>query len=152
MSEVSAFTRALLSINWDSAAPAPILRCPITGKVIAVGYDPTSGEMAADYEEPNWEEVPTLLFHYIPEVGEFSYITPGLQAKIDEKRADLEQKLGEDEAEDLSDFEILEEHLESLGEVPVVFGLTTHGFACGPVTGSVYVGLDLAAAFKGVSS
>jgi hypothetical protein len=51
-----------------------------------------------------WEDVPTVLFHYLPEAGEFDYIVPALQAKIDRKRAELG-----DEAEELSDFDVLEE-------------------------------------------
>ena len=50
--------------------------------------------------------------------------------------------------EDLEDFEILAEHVESLGKVPLVFALTTHGMAMGPVSSTVYVGLDLAAGSK----
>jgi hypothetical protein len=84
-----------------------------------------------------------MLFHYYPEAGEFSYIKPDLQKKIDEKR----RALG-DNAEDLEDFEILAEHVESLGKVPLIFALTTHGMAMGPVSSTVYVGLDLVAGSK----
>ncbi|WP_029586373.1 hypothetical protein [Bradyrhizobium sp. URHD0069] len=143
MSKESAFTKALVLIDWEFDAPIPVLRCPITGKVIASGYDPATGEMAEGYGEPKWQEVPTVLFHYIPEVGEFDYIKPELQAKVDSKR----KELGED-AEELDDFEILEEHVESLGDVPLVFCLMTSGMACGPVSSSIYVGLDLAAAYR----
>jgi hypothetical protein len=87
-----------------------------------------------------------VLFHYKPELGEFSYIKPGLQKTIEEKR----RELGE-EAEDLEDFEILAEHVETLGKVPLVFALTTHGMAMGPVSSTVYVGLDLAAGSEGQS-
>jgi hypothetical protein len=101
MSKESAFTKALVLIDWEIDAPIPVLRCPITGKVIASGYDPATGEMAEGYGEPKWQEVPTVLFHYVPEVGEFDYIKPELQAKVDSKR----KELGED-AEELDDFEI----------------------------------------------
>jgi hypothetical protein len=52
-----------------------------------------------------------------------------------------------DDAEDLGDFEVLEEHVESIGRVPLVFCITTHGMGCGggPLSSSIYVGLDLAA-------
>jgi hypothetical protein len=81
-----------------------------------------------------------MLFHYNPEVGEFSYIKPDLQKTIEGKRREISE-----EAEDLEDFEILAEHVESLGKIPLVFALTTHGIAIGPVSSTVYVGLDLAA-------
>jgi hypothetical protein len=142
MSEESAFNRALVSIDWGFGAPIPVLRCPITGKVIMSGYNSTNED------EPvlaKWEEVPTVLFHYLPEVGEFDYTVPALQAKIDHKRTELG-----DEAEELSDFNVFEEYIESLGEVPLVFCVTTSGMACGPISESVYVGLDLAAAYRDI--
>lgn len=57
-----------------------------------------------------------MLFHYNPEVGEFSYIKPDLQKTIEGKRREISE-----EAEDLEDFEILAEHVESLGKIPLVF-------------------------------
>jgi hypothetical protein len=142
MSVQTSFTKALVSIDWISDAPPPILRCPISGQVIAAGYDPSNGETADDYVEPNWEAIPTVLFHYIPEIGEFDFIRPELQSKIDSVR----ERLG-DQADDLDDFEILEAHVEKIGNVPLIFHLITSGMACGPVSSSIYVGLDLAAAY-----
>ena len=150
MRKSSAFENALVDIDWDTGAPPPALRCPITGKVIMYGYDPVTTEVGVDdYKEPEWASIPTVLFHYIGEVGEFDYIRPELQAAIDEKRKEMIAAASGDDAElieNMSEFEILSEHLESLGEVPLVFRLTTHGIACGPIHASVYVGLDLAAA------
>src|SRR5262245_5189650 len=133
MPQESAFTKALVPIRWDND-PMPVLRCPITGKVIVAGYDPAIGEVDEGILHPEWKDVPTVLFHCIPEVGQFDYITPELQAKIDQKREELSE-----EAEDLDDFDILEEHVESLGKVPLVFLLID------PVGTQLYVGLDLAA-------
>jgi hypothetical protein len=143
MKDGNAFSAALIEIEWNSDAP-PALYCPITGQIVAVGYDPQTGRFFDGQQEPKWETIPTVLFHYYPEVGEFSYIKPGLQKTIDEKR----RALGDD-AEDLEDFAILEEHVESLGKAPLVFSLTTHGMASGPVSSTVYVGLDLAAGSEG---
>ncbi len=136
----SSFSEALVSIDWDFNAPPPALRCPITGSVVLAGYDPATGEFAEGVVKPNWEKIPTALFQYLSEIDEFTYIKPELQAVIDRKR----QELSED-ADDLDDFEILGEHVTNLGAAPLVFCLTTHGMACGPVSSSVYVGLDLAA-------
>ena len=143
------FQRALVDIDWDTGAPPPAIKCPITGEVVVYGFDPVTAEVGEeDYVEPDWESIPTVLFHYIPEVGEFDYIRPSLQAAIDEKRQALLSAANADEVEsieDLSDFEILTDYLDDLGEVPLVIRLTTHGIACGPVSSSVCVGLDLAA-------
>lgn len=104
-----------------------------------MGYDPVSGEFVDGVVEPDFASIPTVLFHYISEVGDFDYIRDDLAEAIEKKRAALG-----DEGEDMDDFEILSEHLEAIGRVPVIFNLITHGMACGPVSGSVYVGLDLA--------
>lgn len=147
MRKRSAFEDALVDIDWDTSAPPPALRCPITGKVIMYGYDPVTTEVGADdYQEPDWANIPTVLFHYIDEIGEFDFIRPELQAAIDAKRQEMSAAATADDIElieDMSDFEILAEYVESLGDVPLVFRLTTHGVACGPVHASVYVGLDL---------
>ena len=149
MSEGSVFERATIEINWDRDRVMPALRCPVTGEIVAYGYDPVSGDaLSSDYKEPDWTKVPTVLFHYIPEVGEFDFIRPELQQAIDLKRADLERASPneDDLIFDLDDFELLSAHLDSLGDVPLVFKLVTHGIACGPVRGDVYIGLDLARA------
>jgi hypothetical protein len=78
-----------------------------------------------------------------------------IQTAIDEKRRALIAAAvpsDVDEIEELSDLEILREHVESLGEVPLIFCLTSSGMACGPVSESVYVGLDLSAAFVEVEA
>jgi hypothetical protein len=136
---MTAFEKALVTIEWEHGAPPPALRCPITGKVVLIGYDPVSGAYVDGVEEPDFTSIPTVLFHYISEVGHFDFIRDDLAEAIEKKRAEL----GED-GEDMDDFEILSEHLESIGKVPLIFNLITYGMACGPVSGSVYVGLDLA--------
>lgn len=136
---MTAFEKALVTIEWEHGAPPPALRCPITGKVVLIGYDPVSGAYVDGVEEPDFASIPTVLFHYISEVGHFDFIRDDLAEAIEKKRAEL----GED-GEDMDDFEILSEHLESIGKVPLIFNLITYGMACGPVSGSVYVGLDLA--------
>jgi len=135
----SAYASAAIDIDWPFDAPPPALRCPITGKVVVLGYDPASGEMSDEAEKPDWANIPTVLFHFIPEVGEFDFIRPELQKKIEEKRAEM----GE-EAEDLDDFEILTEFVEEIGTTPLIFCLNTSGMANGPITVSVHIGLDLA--------
>ncbi|MER8433908.1 hypothetical protein [Mesorhizobium caraganae] len=139
----SAFSKALITIDWEDADPRAI-RCPVTGAIVAAGYDPATGEFTYD-EEPKWGEIPTVLFHHTDEGG-FEFVRPDLQAKIDQARHDL-LAAGEDEDE-LDDFNILAEHLDPIGKVPLVFEIVTQGMAYGggPLTSTVYVGLDLAVA------
>ena len=140
----TAFYSALTTIDWPFNAKPPVIRCPITGMVVGAGYDPSSGANADEYSEPDHEKVPTLMFSYIPEVGEFDFIRPELMEAIESKHAELVK--ADPENEDLDDFDILTDHLGNLGECPLVFEVVTTGMACGPVTSSVYIGLDLARA------
>ena len=138
-------SKAVFKIDWEEADPC-LLRCPITGAVVTARYDFWSEEFTD--EEPNWSGVPTVLFHYIPEIGEFDYIRPELQAKIDQKRHEIANDSDDDE--ELDNFEILQEHVTSIGKVPLIFQIETQELACmgvgEPLTSTVYVGLDLAAA------
>jgi hypothetical protein len=148
MAKDSVFERAMVHIEWPCGAPPPVLRCPMTGQVVLQGYDPVTGEDTG-FDEPDWSAVPTVTFCYLPEVGEFQYITPALESTIAASREALLERATADEKdaiELLSDFEILESYVDEIGEVPLVVCLTTSGMACGPVSSSVYVGLDLAAA------
>ena len=62
-----------------------VLRCTVTGRVVAAEYDPASN--AFGYEEaPDRENIPTVLFNYTPETGEFDFIRLELQSAVDEAR------------------------------------------------------------------
>src|SRR4051812_28658576 len=93
--EAKAFEKALVVIDWPFGAPSPTIRCPVTGAVVAAGYDPQTGAYPEGYEDPDWENLPTLMFSYLPEVGEFSYIRAALQEAIENKRAELDAQGGD---------------------------------------------------------
>lgn len=134
---MSSLADAIVEIDWDVDAPLPIIHCPITGRVVGAGYDPVTGAFPEGYEKPNWADIPTVLFHLVDEVGEIDYIHPVLKAKLDAARAELDE---DDEQDDLS----LLEELDSIGNRPLVFRITTYGMANGPVEGVTFIGLDLA--------
>lgn len=140
MGKQSAFANATVKIDWNFGAPAPAIRCPISGEIVLVGYDPATGELADGVEEPKWGDIPTVLFHYLDEVGEFDYINPQLAERINQVRSTLT----DEDSEDFHDFDILVSLVDDLGNVPVIFELTTYGFAPGPITSTIWVGLDLA--------
>lgn len=135
------FERATVSIDWDFGNAPPAIRCPMTGEVVLAGYDPETGEYFEDIVEPEYEKIPTVTFAFIEEIGEFSFIRDDIQQAIDDYR----KGLPEEDSELVDDFEILSEGHVNLGRSPLVFSLTTHGMACGPVSSTVWVGLDLAA-------
>lgn len=138
----STFQQAVTTIDWTlPGGPFPILRCPITGEIIAHGYDPLTGEVEVEeYVAPDWANTPTVLFHYMEQVGNFQYIHPDLQDAIDATRRRT-RAVG-------SDFEILRGHVEHLGAVPLVFELLTYSAAQGTEPAkraTTWIGLDLAA-------
>jgi hypothetical protein len=142
---ISAFSEALFTIDWGDADPRPI-RCPVTGAIVAAGYDPSTGEFS--YEGvPKWAEIPTVLFVHT-EMGGFQFVRADLQAQIDQVRQELITAGGDED--ELDGFRILAEHLDSIGKVPIVFEIVTRGAgrSGGPLTTTVYVGLDLTAALS----
>ncbi len=140
------FERAVVNIDWPFGQVPPALHCPITGVVVLSGYGGSRGPNA-DYDlEEEWDDVPTLRFIYIDGIGEFDYIHPSLEAVIEQKRNELEAA-GRD-AEFNDDFDILADHVEELGEVPLIYELTTRGMGCGPVSRTIWVGFDLFAAHR----
>lgn len=145
----TSFYEALVTIDWPFNATPPVIRCPITGAIVGGGYDPTTGGNGDEYTEPNHENIPTLIFSYLPEVGEFDFIRPELMEAIESKRAEL--VAADPENEDLYDFDILTDHVENLGECPLIFEVVTSGMACGPVSSSVYIGLDLYRSFASIA-
>lgn len=142
----SIFQQALVTIDWPFDAPPPIIRCPITGRAIAPGQDADEDYDDDEFTDADpYEDTPTLLFLYVEDAGEFEYLRAEVQEAIDAKRKQLTEE--DPENDNLSDFEILSEHLDELGDCPLVFNLVTSGMACGPVSFGVYIGLDLYRAF-----
>lgn len=134
----SPFQKHLITIDWFLDSAPPVFRCPVSGAVIHPGHDPRISDDPQDYVEPQYEEASTLLFAFPTVVGEFDFIQPELQQAIDEKRSALIKS--DSGNENLSDFDILVEHLEKLGDIPVIYEIR---LGAGPVQDTVYLGLDL---------
>ena len=93
--------------------------CPATGKPI---FD--EGGVVS----------PAVDFVYIYEVGEIDYASAPAQAAWD----------GIEENEEDPDFDLFERFVETYDARNLVcFEITTHGFACGPVSSTVAVGIDM---------
>jgi len=134
------YKNALSIVEWPDESRIPALRCPVTGMVVSTGFGPGQDPDRDAPLEPVDEECPSLLFRYSPELG-FDYIEPGLAEAIERRRSELIAR-GEDE-ELLDDHEVVTEHLDDLGEAPLIIDMTTRGL---PGDGIV-VGLDLARAY-----
>lgn len=132
-------------IDWPFGAMAPNLYCPVTAKPIVFGQDAATGENRLG-EEPDYTEVETLLFIYLPEISDFVYIKDELREKLEIFKNTL---LAEDPGADIDDeMEILQKNLKQFAECPHLIQMVTSGMACGPVSYSVYFGFDLFAPFS----
>jgi hypothetical protein len=97
--------------------------CPRTGSLI----------LGPEYFDPS----PATAFVYIPEICEFETIEDGLEEIWDE----LEERYGEEE----SPWDLWGRFLQRVAKDRpnvLVFAFTSHGMACGPVSSTVYVGID----------
>ncbi len=100
--------------------------CPVTGKHIL--------------SEEDSESSPATAFIYIDDIGEFSGIRPDL-LKLYEEKCDFYPENDEDE----DDLNPIDRFMKLLKDTPnlVVFNITTSGVACGPVSNTVRVGIDM---------
>ena len=133
------YTNALTTVEWPDESHIPALRCPITGMVVSDGFGP---DQDPDRDTPLKsvdEKCPTLMFRYMPELG-MDYIHPDIQARIDKKRAELENTQAD--IDQIDDFEIITDHLEDLGEAPMIIDMPIAGM----IGDEIVIGLDLARA------
>jgi hypothetical protein len=96
--------------------------CPVTGQRI------TSDE--------TYEPSPAMVFMYLDEIGEFQDIDPDLQEVFDEVESEFGDELWPDEL-----FAKFCDRIQSEGLV--CFEIATHGMACGPVSSTVRIGIDM---------
>ena len=130
---------ALTTVEWPFEDHIPAIRCPITGMVVSLGFGPDQDPDQDEPLAPADADCPTLMFRYHYETG-MEYLQPELAAMIAARREAL-ITAGEHE-DDLDDFEIISEHLDDLGQAPMIIDMPTAGMPGDGVT----VGLDLARA------
>ena len=136
------YTNALTTIEWPFEDHIPAIRCPITGMIVSEGFGPEQDPDQDAPLQPVDEKCPTLMFRYSPELG-MEYIHPELQARMDSKREDLEKT--EADVDLIDDSEIITDHLENLGEAPMIIDMPTAGL----IGDGIVIGLDLARAIPG---
>ena len=130
---------ALTTVEWPFEDHIPAIRCPITGMVVSLGFGPDQNPDQHEPLAPADADCPTLMFRYNYETG-MEYLHPNMSATIATKREELIDS-GKDE-DDLDDFEIISEHLDDLGQAPMIIDMSTAGLLGDGVT----IGLDLARA------
>ena len=99
--------------------------CPITGTQI----------LGPDFFEPS----DATVFTFSPEAGDFDSISEPYKAIWDEITEKYEEEEFGDELWERFCKRLTEEHPNLL-----LFGFTTHGIACGPVSNTIYVAIDFA--------
>lgn len=108
--------------------------CPVTGQQIC---DPE------DVTQPS----PATMFVYYNEVGEFDFVTKDLEALAEKAREDVEEAEvnGDDEGPEsvFDHFLTLVDAAQTHPNI-AVFVITTHGMACGPVSTTFAIGIDMA--------
>lgn len=137
--EKSAYENALVTVEWPYENHIPAIRCPITGMVISLGFGPDQDPEADPPLEPSDEKCPTLLFRYNHGVG-LEFAQEEFARTIANKKRKLVENGELEDEDDIDDFEVISEHLENLGEAPLIINLPTKGL---PGDG-VVLGLDLA--------
>ena len=97
--------------------------CPITGVQI----------LGDEHYEPS----PATAFVYSPEAEEFEHIVERLEA--------VDSKVNTEEIMEEEPFERFERFCEAIKDEPniVIFSITTHGMACGPVSSTIHVAIDM---------
>ncbi len=107
-------------------------------------YCPVTGQQICGDEEAN-PKVPSIRFIYIPEVGEFETIHPDLETLADQIRNELAAKEEEDEDFCEEFFDVFKEALkkDEANDSLVIYSITTSGIACGPVSETIHIGIDM---------
>lgn len=135
------YDNALTTVEWPYEDHIPAIRCPITGMVVSLGFGPDQDPDQDKPLSPVEEKCPTLLFRYNYETG-MEFIRSELANAILEKKRQLVEAGEAEDEEDLDDLEIISEHLEDLGQGPMIIDMPTFGL---PGDGIV-IGFDLARA------
>lgn len=133
----------IVKLDWNGMIPD--VHCPVCGKTW----------WAQDVE---FESCEHLLFGYVIEAGCFEYITDEFQDFIETEAKNIiatmrinipkenvedELNLEEIDIEDELDCELLEQVLEKYNSSSAfTLSLTTNGIACGPISSTLYVGID----------
>lgn len=132
MSEVTT-SYSVISIDCGLGIDPPSLFCPRTGKLVFA-----AGE---DIEDPG---SPYVTFIHHNECG-FLFLRDDIRGRFDEVRQEI-AAAEPDEYESADDvYEDIETLLERvyIGEVPLVYEVTTKAMACGPVTSTLHIGFDV---------
>jgi len=135
------FEKSLVSIDWDYEG-LPSLHCPVTGKMVLGAYRADD-----DWDEDDHASVETLRFVYAELVGDFVYIHPALEEALELRVKELEEELGEEDFDfefDGTPWGVLCAEINKFMEMPFVYELRSNGMACGPVSESVFAGIELA--------
>jgi hypothetical protein len=108
--------------------------CPVTGQLICDPEDET---------RPS----PATKFVFYHEVGDFDFVAKELESLVERARADVEE--AEEKGDEDGPGSVFDHFLSLIDTAEThpnlaVFVITTHGFACGPVSNTFAIGIDMA--------
>lgn len=103
--------------------------CPVTGQLIK--------------DDHTYQPSPATMFTFVDDVGEFETLHPDLQEKWDKVKEQAEHE-EEDEGDYIGTEDLFDRFLEQVNNPSLVcFIITTRGMACGPVSSTVRIGIDM---------
>lgn len=114
-------------INWELEAEDFEFFCPVTGEQIV-------------FAEAPFEASPAIVFCYLPSEREFEYVSEWADEKYDEclNKLPYDQYDRENEA-----FEMLIGSQTAIEENLICFTITINGMACGPISFTVHICIDM---------
>lgn len=132
---LSSYARATVALNFENQT-SPDLYCPVTRKLILPGFAYFGA--AASGDEFDYDAIETVMFVLV--AGEPHYLSAALGEAIEDKRRELEKAGDIEDVDDLSDCDVIAEHLD-LGPAALVLSVTWERDS----NSVIIIGLDLGA-------
>lgn len=133
------YRKALVELHFRADAGVPAIHCPATGRAVL----PRGAHLATEAFERDpvayLDKIPTVLWVYLHEAGEFLYLRDDVSSSLEQIRTSLSNG-------DADDWDLLVEHTPDFGGALMV--IDVEETAPGGHHACATIGLDLARALK----
>ena len=127
-------TPTLIDIDYPRGWPAPSFYCPACG---VETLSPERGEALVCEH---------LLYVFLYDIADFAFVEAGYEATFEKVRRELAEGDDEEALYEVGEEQVLEEiqrRVSARGGAFLSFRVTTKGFACGPVSQTLAIGLSM---------